>query len=263
MGAGGGGSGCRSLSCAAPGSGGDAPKTPAAGSYPAVEGLLGASLDGIPEGSRLDLIEHRLRDLEADKAAKVSPVVSQLIERTLAALAECPDFTGQVREKLELILTSAIRFLASRQNAQRGGETSRTAYLFKADAEEKDLEADLTDWFEGNDLYGLNIQSQNIGGGRVDLIFTFDGFRFVIELKREDTDGSVAGLQKHLPQAGAYQLTDIPLGMLMVLDLTGEPPQPIRDNVWVDRVPASEEGGTDRLVVVVRVPGNRVSPSRL
>jgi hypothetical protein len=52
--------------------------------------------------------------------------------------------------------------------------------------------------------------------------------------------------------------------MLVVLDTTSDPLAPhMRDNVWVDVLAAAEPGGTDRYLVVVRVPGNRKSPSRL
>ena len=106
--------------------------------------------------------------------------------------------------------------------------------------------------------------AQNIGGGRIDLMVSFDGFRFVIELKREQDDATRSGLAGYLRQAGAYQVTDVAVGMLVVLDTTADALAPhMRDNVWVDVLAAAEPGGTDRYLVVVRVPGNRKSPSRL
>jgi hypothetical protein len=153
--------------------------------------------------------------------------------------------------------------LANRQNAQGGGINRRTAYLYRPGAKEKDLHLDLMEWFDASGLYGLSVEAQEVGGGRIDLMFTFDGFRFVIELKREEADASHEGLKKYLRQAGAYQVTDIAVGMLMVLDLTASPVAPhLRDNVWVDLLRASEAGGTDRHIVVLRVPGNRTAPSR-
>lgn len=152
-----------------------------------------------------------------------------------------------------------IRFLHVRQN----DEPSHAPYLFDATAQEKELEADLMHWFVAYGLYGLNVQSRNIGGGRIDIVLTFSGFRFVLELKRDDTDTSPAGLRKYLGQASTYQVTDVPLGMLIVLDLTGQPPSHILDNVWMERVPPAVTGGTERFLVVVRVPGNRKVPSAL
>lgn len=228
-----------------------------------VERLLGVPPGAIPEGALADVFEHRLQDIEAVKGSKVVPVVSELIDRTIEQMAECVDFTGTVRETIQPVIVSTIRFLASRQDAQGGGPLSRTGYLFRATALEEELGIDLIEWFQGNDPYGLNVEAQEIGGGRTDLLFTFDGFRFVIELKREPADASVAGLKKHLRQAVTYQVTDIPIGMLMALDLTGTLPGHIRDNVWVDRVPPAALGGTERFVVVVRVPGTRKVPSKV
>ena len=214
------------------------------------------SPEAIPQGALVDVIEHRFQDIEAVKRSKVAPVVSELIERTIEQMAECPDFSGTVRETIQPVIVSTIRFLASRQDAQGGGPLSRTGYLFRADALEKELGFDLIEWFQGNGPYGLNVEAQEIGGGRTDLLFTFDGFRFVTELKREPVDASEAGLKTYLRQAVTYQVTDIPIGMLIALDLTGALPGHTRDNVWFNRVSPAAPGGTERFVVVVRVPGN-------
>ncbi len=107
-------------------------------------------------------------------------------------------------------------------------------------------------------------EPQNIGGGRPDIIFAFNEFRFVIELKRELVDATKQSLGKYLRQPAAYQAADIAVGMLIVLDLSSGPlAAHIRDNVWVDRLESAEPEGTDRGFLVVRVPGNRKSPSRL
>ncbi len=110
----------------------------------------------------------------------------------------------------------------------------------------------------------LVIEAQHIAAGRIDLMFTFDGFQFVIELKREQDNGTREGLSAYLRQAGAYQATNIAIGMLIVLDLTADQlPDHMRDHVWVDLVPPSEAGGTNRHIAVIRIPGNRGAPSRL
>lgn len=187
-----------------------------------------------------------------------------MIERVGASLSACPDYTGTVQEQLQPVIVSVVRFLARCLDAQEGGDRSHTQYLFDAEAVEQDLHQDLVGWFRANGPYGLSIEAQQIGGGRIDLMFTFDGFRFVVELKRELEDGSRTGLARYLRQAGAYQVTDVPLGMLVVLDLSSDPlASHIRDNVWVDVLRTDEPSGTDRHLVVIRVPGNRRSPSRL
>lgn len=158
-----------------------------------------------------------------------------------------------------------IRFLAFCLNAQRGGAASHTAYLFNPGATEGELQQHLIEWFHGAcGFTNLIVEAQQIGAGRIDLLLTFDAFRFVIELKREEDDATHNGLSAYLRQEAAYQATDIALGMLVVLDLTAGPlPDHMRDNVWVDVVSSSNPGGTDRHIIVVRVPGNRTAPSRL
>lgn len=190
--------------------------------------------------------------------------MNQIIEDVGDQLSACPDYQGTVREQLQPVIVSVLRFLARCLNAQEGGGRSHTQYLFDPEALEGDLQQDLVGWLYASGLYGFTIEAQHIGGGRIDLMVTFDGFRFVMELKREQGDATRSGLSGYLRQAGAYQVTDVALGMLIILDTTSDPlPPHIRDNVWVDVLAAAEPHGTDRYVVVVRVPGNRKSPSRL
>ena len=187
-----------------------------------------------------------------------------MIESSIEQLNRCPEFADHVREHLEPVILSTILFLARCMDIQKGDESRRTAYLFKPDAKEQDLQDDLIDWFKGNEHADPIIEPQDIGGGRVEIVFIFNGYRFVIELKREQANASKESLRRYLPQATAYQTTSIPVGMLMVLNLTsGALPAQLRDNVWVEQIPPPERGGTDRFVLVVRIPGNRIAPSRL
>lgn len=215
--------------------------------------------------SLLVVIEQRLQDRQALKRQKFDPVIITIVERVIAELSSCTDFAGQVKEGIQPIVVAAIRFLAFCLNAQRGGDHSHTAYLFDPEATEGQLQQHLAEWFYGAcGFTNLIIEAQHIGAGRIDLMLVFNGFRFVLELKREKDDATREGLSAYLRQEAAYQATDIALGMLVVLDLTAGPlPDHMRDNVWVDVVSSNGAGGTERYVVVVRVPGNRVSPSRL
>jgi hypothetical protein len=242
------------------------PKASAAGPHPALAELLGSEPPGdLANESLLDLIEQRLQDRKALERQKFDPVVTKIVERTMSELSGCTDFAGPVKEDTQPIIVAVVRFLAFCLNAQRGGDNSHTAYLFDLEATEGQLQQHLTEWFYGAcGFTNLITEAQHIGAGRIDLMLVFNGFRFVIELKREKVDATQDGLSAYLRQEAAYQATDIALGMLVVLDLTTGPlPDHIRDNVWVDVVPASSLGGTDRYVIVVRVPGNRVSPSQL
>lgn len=210
------------------------------------------------------MIENRLQDRVTLQRSKLQPVVNQAVENLLAGLSVCPDFVGTVREEVEPIIVAVVRFLARCQDAQEGGPSSHTSYLFKPDALEADLHQDLAEWFKALGLYGLNIEVQHIAGGRIDLMFSFDAFRFVLELKREIGDGTRTGIAKYLRQAGSYQATDIAVGMLIVLDLTAPAlPPHLRDNVWIEVLDATSPEGVNRYLAVVRIPGNRKKPSSL
>lgn len=213
----------------------------------------------------LALIERRLQDRKALERSRVDPVVNQIIESTVSELSHSPDFKGRVKEQLQPVIVSVIRFLKFCLDAQRGAAHSHTRYLFAPDALEGQLQQHLSEWFYGaSGFTDLVIEAQQIAAGRIDMMFTFEGFRFVIELKREQEDARRHGLGAYLRQTSAYQATDITVGMLVVLDLTATPlPDHMRDHVWVDTVPSSEAGGTNRHIAVVRIPGNRTAPSRL
>ena len=150
------------------------------------------------------------------------------------------------------------------RTSKRGPKTRRTAYLYDPNAKESDLQDDLIDWYRGNEHGNPYIESQDVGGGRVEIVFPLSGDRFVVELKREQADASKESLKDYLNQVAAYQATSICIGMLVVLDLATQGlPAHLRDNVWVEQVPPPIPGGTSRFVLVVRIPGNRTSPSRL
>jgi hypothetical protein len=130
---------------------------------------------------------------------------------------------------------------------------------------EADLHADFAQFLETADAPGwVNTEVTHIGGGRVDILITFAEVRIPAELKRETTDPSREAVRRYLPQAQAYQGTDVALALLVMLDLarSGTAPIPsIRDSVWVDT--SRDSNGRPRCVVVLRVPGNRIAPSRL
>ena len=128
----------------------------------------------------------------------------------------------------------------SKRDARRG----RTAYLNDPDAKEQDLQDDLLEWYMGNEHGNPYIEPQNIGGGRVELVFPVNGDRFVVELKREQADASRESLRKYLGQTAAYQATSICVGMLVVLDLATQGlPAHLRGQRVGGAGPATRAGG--------------------
>ncbi|MCY3693601.1 MAG: hypothetical protein OXG77_00115 [Chloroflexi bacterium] len=217
----------------------------------------------ICEEGLLDLIEGKLQDRESRKKLLLEPVVYRVVHESIEQLRNCPEFTDALRESLEPIVTSTILFLARCMDIQEGGAGKRTAYLFNPNAKESDLQDDLMDWYKGN-LHGDPfIEAQHLGGGRVEIVFPIDGIRFAVELKREKSDSSKESLNRYMAQTASYQSTTIPVAMLVVLDLTSRGNLThIRENVWVEPIRPHLTRGMTWYVIVVRIPGNRVAPSK-
>jgi hypothetical protein len=211
-------------------------------------------------------INNRLEDNDAAKRLKFSGEVNLVIGRTVERLRDCPEFTGEVRQRFEDLVTLVIRFIADRANKQKGDGT-RFGYLFDAKASEDDLEDDLMDWLSCAGLSGLQHQVIDKAAGRTDILLTFGSFEVNIELKLESSGTtSTAGNTQNLSQAATYQVTDVPLSLLVILNTaanaTALPPH-LSDNVWVEVVQPAPGDKTKRYVVVSRVIGNKGKPSKL
>ncbi len=207
------------------------------------------------------------RFLAATSSSSITPVpvVQQAIAQVQAALVDCADYQGLVRERFDALIEQLLRFLMACMNAQPQDALRRRKYLFDAEATEAALAADVQDWLRGNMTAGAMLaEVQQIGGGRPDLLATFDGFRFPIEFKLERQNSSPESLRRFLPQVALYEATDVSLGVLMILDQSAREASipSLRDNVWVERADSQINNGGSRMVVVVRIPGNRRTPSR-
>jgi hypothetical protein len=77
----------------------------------------------------------------------------------------------------------------------------------------------------------ISAEARDLGGGRVDVLFSYKGRRISAELKREFDDRTDAELvDAYGPRSMSYQGTNVPLSILMVLDLRsrGRPTSPSR-----------------------------------
>jgi len=199
------------------------------------------------------------RNYESDRISSL--VISEIFSHCQAELLECPDYKSEVKAAFDQILHSLLRFCHSR--AQRTESRRGMEYLFQANALESSLADDVDNFLADSDFsHRLHTEVRDIGGGRIDLAIFHDRFTIVCELKREHQDLSPEGQRRHLLQAAAYQGSDVQLGFLLVLDLrkrTGPPPH-LRANVHVIALDDEALGGP-RYVVMLSVPGNRISPS--
>lgn len=173
-----------------------------------------------------------------------------------------------MREKFRQIIALTLRFLTNRLDIGRQSAIGRAEYLFEWEPDgkmpvEADLQWDYHDVLVGSFLqHRMSAEKRDVASGRVDVEIKFDGFRFIAEIKRELRDPSPDAMAAYLAQAADYQVADVKLGLLLVLDLsTHAVPTPgIERCVWVSEVPIGISGEV-RHVVIFRIPGRKKRPS--
>jgi hypothetical protein len=124
---------------------------------------------------------------------------------------------------------------------------------------ESELQNDLWVFLTGTDY--PEAEKTDISAGRVDIHIPQRDFRFIIEVKRLQEEWTDQALDPLLRQTTAYQQTDVRLGVLAVLDLSDRPAGvPHMDECAFLR-PRVVSPSDIRHAVVLRVPGNRRTPS--
>ncbi|TDC57832.1 hypothetical protein E1281_03360 [Actinomadura sp. KC345] len=250
----------------APGGLGKAPQA----AYPQLAAALGSqALAGLP-APMLQALQDGISDGDAALTMRMPIAQQDIFNDALVALNHSPDFRHPVvRKHFVRLITQTIRFLHNRTNRGRAHHSPRFAYLFAPEPGDKlplenTIQEDFQDYLDGN-LEDVDIEKVDRSGGRADLEVTFPGFAIIIECKRTKGKTTHRGLRRYLGQTVAYQASGVALGMLVVLDLTPKTEwiPSIRDNMWVERIraPTSDQG--DRWAVIVRVPGNRITPHEM
>lgn len=180
---------------------------------------------------------------------------------TIPAVADVP----QTKILVETMIYQTLLFLEGRLDMTPGVDPT-VKYLFVADGEpdplEKELQQDFIRFLRNRKL-GTVAELSGIGGGRADVSHTYRGSRFVTEVKREADDASFDNLLvSYGEQTALYQITNIPIGILLVLDLTtrGGISGDIR-TLYKPVVGDLLKDGIDRGVLIIRVPARRISPS--
>jgi hypothetical protein len=202
-----------------------------------------------------------LADIRDANALDHDLVITEIRREMLDALAMCPDFKGDVAHSVQAVLEQLIRFVSRRMNTQE----SSKAYLFKDDADERDLHNDLYDWLCNGQLSGItNVEVQEVGAGRVDIQVTFPGFHLYLELKADETRVPVENKSTYIKQTITYHATDVRISFLVVLRLAPphdkEPTPHLRD--YVTHTTVDVPGGSgERHVVMLEIPGRQTKPS--
>lgn len=188
-----------------------------------------------------------------------APTIRRVMDDVRSRLRDNSDYQGDVRCAFDMVLVQTLRFLHDRMNVQLVGK--RFEYLTISDALENALHQDYREWMAGNGLNGiLDIEVSHVAAGRVDVRFTFGTDRIVTEVKRDEAPFGTGALDKYLNQAGAYQVSNVRLGILLVLDLSDKSAgqgRSLERSVWVTPKPVLEDGDLPRDIVVAVLPGNR------
>jgi hypothetical protein len=199
---------------------------------------------------------------------EINPIIEQLLTKILNGVESNSSYNiDKVKRGFHILLNQSITFLESRMNLTQM-DSKRVSYLYQNSPLPKEvaLQDDFHDYLIGN-LYDANIsvEKSNVAGGRVDVSVAFSSFNFSVEIKRDSKDCSFEAIRsKYLGQAAEYLVTDVKLGFLMVLDITDKSSgmRSIESNVKVEII-KKENDPIERAIVVIVVPGNRKTPSKI
>lgn len=203
------------------------------------------------------------------RARSGDAVVDDLLGRVVDQLEGLDDFQGVAREEFVALVTEVLRFAADRADIGRQSGGPVVAYLFPAPPgvsfTEDFLQRDVYSWLcsSGFRPY-VRMEERDMAAGRADVTVQRVVHRFIIEVKREQSNSAHDALvASYGPQTAGYTVVGPALAISLVLDLTdhshGVPS--LKDSTWVDSVAIA--GGTPRTVVTVVVRGNRPTPREI
>ncbi|MFK3980566.1 hypothetical protein ACI2K4_09350 [Micromonospora sp. NPDC050397] len=205
-------------------------------------------------------LAHAVSDRTTSRKS-LSLTESDVYDAICSALQSSPDYRGDVRVAVNELLRIIIRFVTTRTNAQ----SNLRPYLFDPEAKEDKIHLDLNDFLASSELGSyVRFEEPHVGGGRIDLRLTFDGFAINIEMKVDSTKLPMSDRTAYLKQAAAYQVTDVRIGFLIALrhkafDPTGPPPHL---SELVGHTPFDiNEDPVPRHIITVQIPGSRTKPS--
>jgi hypothetical protein len=230
---------------------------------PQLEDILGAGTPAAAKIAELDrgALAKLVAAVEDRKASqRVSLMEREVLDHIQSLLAGASDYTGGVKDEVDALFLQLVRFVGYRQNAQEDFH----AYLFAADADEKDLHKDLAQYLHGAFGPALDIEVAHIGGGRVDLRLKYDAFSFFLELKIDDTKKALVDKGAYVNQAATYQAADIRIGFLVALRTQAFPrgaAHPHLTSLFTHTTVDVVGDSVPRHLVMIQVPGNRSAPS--
>jgi hypothetical protein len=192
---------------------------------------------------------------------------TEVFDRVLRCLDDAPDLAGPHKPEIRAIVAGLIDFVSLCLTHQLNYQGGALEYLALPDATEDRLSDHLDGWLSANAGLPVDREVPNQGfGGRTDVRITVGrSDRFVVECKRERkiTDEILAG---HLAQTRRYTSVSLRVSGLAILDLSDKSEGDARGldgSVSVRQVSPNENVSLSRHVVVLVIPGNRVSTPSL
>lgn len=249
---------------AALGRGGDPDPPGAATASPAVAAVLESGKDSYEDRERY--LREVIADVNYVEFKQITPPVMEAVKAVLHAFEGLPYFDNpNVRVFVRAVVVKTLLFLKSRMDPSPGVDPT-VSYLFIREGEPNPLEKSLQQDFMRflhTSMLGSVDEVRGIAAGRADVMHQFEGIRFITEIKREEQDASLENLiASYGAQTTLYQNTNIPIGILLVLDLT------TRDGLsghfrtlYRTEIGDLLRDGTTRGVLVVKIPARRVDPS--
>jgi hypothetical protein len=237
-------------------------------------------LDAASGSPLLAALQARAKELGASEAAAIAVAKINEIESSKLshAIMDClegvrsefmavdsfANYTEVMGDFLALALKTML-FVEHRLDATAAQDPTG-AYLFEnPDGSmplEKQLQQDYLRFLRASKL-GTHDEVRGMAAGRADVFHDLGRVRIITEIKRETDDASFdALLENYGEQTAAYQNTNVPLGMLIALDLTkGQSVGQHISALYRASVGDFVDDGVRRGVLVVKIPGNRISPA--
>ncbi|WP_313197186.1 hypothetical protein [Rhizobium sp.] len=212
-----------------------------------------------------DLVATAAKVMYAHQSQNAGVAIRKMLETVAHAFASMEDFASTfVRNHFLALAFGAANFLA--QKLDSSVEMDRfSGYLFERGKPlplEKELQQDFLRHARSAGL-PVTDELRGIGGGRADVAYVSDGVVIIVEVKRELAGASFDNLlASYGEQTAIYQATNVKLGLMLVLDLSKKNSRLAHMDTWYEtRIGDLLDDGTERGVLIVKVPGRRETPS--
>ncbi|GAA2978254.1 hypothetical protein [Streptomyces fulvorobeus] len=220
---------------------------------------------------KLDRLELALRNQEGILTMIADAKYSRLLTRLVRELEQSRDWLPDIAPFI-LLLEATVRYAYMCYDVGRKMGGSYTEFLRLRDKDKKRQNVDealfhqhYRETLTYTALFRI-VHSEviDIGGGPIDILFTFPTARFHVECKIEENDASESGLRRYVTQAAPYQNTNPSFAIRLALDRTvgAERAVNLFGSVWIENIQRRGERDACR-VVIIRVPGSRDTPNQL